>query len=77
MILTKMPEIDAAIAEESWEWLQENVPGMAVGVAAEVKRGSKPEEIRRHVMIETQRAALALRCKQAAEYLASQSGAAG
>jgi hypothetical protein len=64
-----MPEIDAAIAQESWEWLLDNVPGLADGVAQEVRRGARPDEIRRHVMVQTQRAALALRCKQAAEHL--------
>lgn len=74
MILTKMPEIDAAICLESWEWLQDANPQLAAGIASEVKRGTAPEAIRRHVMIQTQREALALRCKQAAEHLVNENG---
>ena len=76
MILTTMPEIDAAIAEESWEWLRDVYPTIAAGVESEVKRGTEPDEIRRHVMIQTQRSALALRCKQAAAYLSQNGGGA-
>ena len=74
MILLDMPAIDAAINEESWSWLQDFVPIMAQAVAEEVKRNASPEQIRRHVMKQTQgqRPALAARCGQAAAYLASE-----
>jgi hypothetical protein len=76
MILTKMPEIDAAIAEESWEWLRDVHPDIAAGVESEVKRGTKPDDIRRHVIQKTMgmRPALAVRCGQAAEYLSGNGG---
>ena len=72
MILREMPAIDAAINEESWGWLQDYVPVMAQAVAEEVKRNASPDDIRRHVMKQTQgqRPALAARCGQAAAYLA-------
>ena len=74
MILRDMPAIDAAINEESWGWLQDYVPIMAQAVAEEVERNASPEQIRRHVMKQTQgqRPALAARCGQAAAHLASE-----
>ena len=76
MILRDMPAIDAAINEESWTWLQDYVPIMAQAVADEVKRNATPEQIRRHVMTQTQgqRPALAARCGQAAAYLEAEKG---
>lgn len=66
-----MPEIDAALAEDSWNFLQDYQPGLAKGVAAAVRRGVKPDEIRRHIIQNhgENRAAIALRCQQAAAYL--------
>lgn len=70
MITRDLPRIDTAINEESWEWLQDNVPTLATAVQKEVTAGASPSEIQRHVMRRTQRAALALRCQQAAAHLA-------
>ena len=71
MIIHELPAIDAAIDEESWEWLQDALPALAMALATEVRRGVGAEEIRRHVMQRTQRPALAMRCSQAAQHLAS------
>lgn len=72
MIADDLPEITAAIDAESWDWLQDNAPALASAVAAAVKRGRSPEQIRRHVLREVgaHRLALAVRCEQAARHLA-------
>ena len=71
MIIHELPAIDAAIDEESWDWLQDVLPSMAMAVATEVRRGVGADEIHRHVMQRTQRPALAMRCSQAAQHLAT------
>lgn len=68
-ILIDFPSLDAAIDAESWQWLQEAAPVYADAVAAEVKRGHKPGDIRQRAMRLTQRPALALRLEQAARHL--------
>ncbi len=67
--LIEFPALDAAIDAESWAWLQEAAPVYADAVAAEVKRGHKPGDIRQRFMRLTQRPALALRLEQAARHL--------
>lgn len=69
MIIQELPAIDAAINEESWEWLQDNLPMMASAVRIEVRRNVSAKDIRRHVFQKTMRPALAMRCGQAAKYL--------
>lgn len=66
------PDLDAAIAAESWQWLQEAAPVYADAVALEVRRGHSPADIRQRFMRQTQRPALALRLEQAARYLIAQ-----
>lgn len=63
------PDLDAVIDKESWQWLQDNAPPYADAIAAEVKRGHKPADIRQRFMRLTQRPALALRLEQAARHL--------
>lgn len=69
LITRELPRIDDAINAESWEWLQDNIPTLATAVQKELSSGATPAEIQRHIMRRTQRAALALRCQQAAAYL--------
>lgn len=73
-IMVDMPEIDAAIAAESWEWLQDNAGALATAVRSEVARGRTPEQIRRFVLarVGLHRLALAVRCEQAAAHLAAE-----
>ena len=71
------PDLDAAIDAESWQWLQEAAPVYADAVAAEVKRGHAPGDIRQRFMRLTQRPALALRLEQAARHLRRQRQEAG
>lgn len=72
MKLIDFPDLDAAIDQESYQWLLDNAPVYADAVALEVKRGHKPPEIRQRFMRQTQRAALALRLEQAARHLAKE-----
>lgn len=73
----EMPDIEAAIDAESFEWLDVNAPELALAVASEVKHGRTPEQIRRFVFQKTNgrnNGALADRCEQAARHLARQNG---
>jgi hypothetical protein len=74
-IILDFPDLDAAIAAESWQWLQENAPAYADALPAEIKRGHSPADIRQRVMRQTQRPALALRLEQAAWHLLAQEAA--
>ena len=69
MIVREMPHLAAAINEESWQWLQENTPMLADALEREIEGGATAEEIRQVAMRMTQRPALALRLRQAANYL--------
>lgn len=74
MIDKDMPDLEKAVNEESWEWLQDNLPGMAQAVQKEVGRGHTPQAIRRHLMQRTGRQALAMRVEQAAAWLKEAGG---
>ncbi len=65
--------IGAALDEESWAWLGDNLPRLAEAVEREMELGADPLSVRRYVMGRTQRQELALRCEQAARYLAGNS----
>jgi len=69
-----MPEITAAIDADSLDWLQDNAPLLANAVAAEVKHGRTPDQIRRHVLAQVglHRLALAIRCEQAARAMVAE-----
>lgn len=65
------PHLTAALDEDSWQWLQDNASGIAQAVEKEIAGGAKPSDIKRLVNQQTGRYALALRCEQAARYLAT------
>lgn len=65
----QLPHLEAAVAEESWHWLRDNAPIYADALQREVTTGATPDDIQYRIMQITQRPALALRLKQAAEYL--------
>lgn len=73
-IVRTMPALQAAIDEESFEFVMDLYPALGEAVAAEVARGVQPEEIGRYVARLTQRPALALRLEQAARHVASGQG---
>lgn len=66
-----MPDIDKALNESSWDWLQDTAPELASAIEAEAKRRTPPTTIYRYVLkrIGLHREPLALRCRQAAEHL--------
>jgi hypothetical protein len=65
-------ELSQALDAESWDWLSENAPDVARGVAVAVQRRQQPADIRRFVAGRTGRNELAMRCFQAASHLARQ-----
>lgn len=69
--LRTMAALGAAINQESYEWLTDNLPELADAVQTEVNAGATPDEIRRFALLKTQRPALAMRLQQAAAYLAA------
>lgn len=69
MIVRELPHLMAAINEESWLWLQENVPMLADALEREIEAGATAEDIRVVAMRMTQRPALVMRLRQAAGYL--------
>ena len=74
MITKQLPHLEAAVAEESWQWLRDNAPVYADALQQEIANKATPDEIHYFVMRATQRPAIALRLKQAAAYLAGQGG---
>ncbi len=64
--------LDAALDAVSWEWLEQTHPALADALILEVGRGAQPGDVKRHVLARTFRHELALRCEQAARFLASE-----
>ena len=66
--------LTAALDRMSYEWLSTNAPDIIVAIDQELRNGTGPEGIRfivqRHVGPD--REGLALRCEQAARYMAGQ-----
>ncbi len=66
--------LTAALDRMSYEWLSTNAPDIIVAIDHELRNGTGPEGIRfivqRHVGPD--REGLALRCEQAARYMAGQ-----
>jgi hypothetical protein len=62
-----------ALDRQSYEWLLEADQDIANAVAAEVKSGASPDEIRRFILVHVgpDRSGLAARCQSAARYLES------
>lgn len=66
----RLEAITAALDEISFEWLGDVHPQLLEAIEKEMVKGAAPEGIRRHVMQLTDRLELALRCEQAARYVA-------
>lgn len=64
--------LEEAINEDAYEWLARTSPRMLEAIQNELSRGRSPLEIRRLVSMHVgpDRAGLALRCYQAAIYIA-------
>lgn len=65
-----MTALQAALDAASYEWLVSNLPDVAQAIEAEVAAGATPGEIKTAVLRHTGRLELALRCEQAARWLA-------
>jgi len=68
-----LPAIAQALDSISWDWVSDNHPLLAEAIQTEIGRGANPDQVRRYVMQHTQRQELAMRCEQAARYLAAAS----
>ena len=66
--------LTAALDRMSFEYLSTNAPDLVVAIGQELQSGTEPDDIRfivqRHVGPDREN--LALRCEQAARYMASQ-----
>lgn len=64
-------DLDRVLDEESWDYLNDNYPALAISVQTEVGKGNSPEAIKRRVIgrIGAHREPLAQRCENAARYL--------
>lgn len=67
----KMPEIDAAVQFDDWEYIQVHAPAYADAVQARIDKSDSPKEIYRYVlqMVGPAREGIALRCLHAAQFL--------
>lgn len=64
-------DLDLALDEESWDWLNLEHPEIATKVKAAVANGASPEEVKNRVLKRagTHRVKFAARCENAARYL--------
>jgi hypothetical protein len=67
----KFMELDRALDEESWDWLNDNCPPLAISVQKAVEKDISAEEIKRRVIdrLGAHRLPLAQRCEAGARYL--------
>lgn len=61
--------LDRALEAESWDWLEEQHPGLAEAVQVAIGHGAQPDAIKRRVQAQTGRHELAQRCELAAGFL--------
>lgn len=64
----RIPELDEAIDEESYEYLAECAPGYLKALIRALDKGHTPADIRRYINARTGRTAIAFRCEQAARH---------
>lgn len=67
--IISLAPLEAAYNRESWQWLQDEAPEIADALAAVVKSGASPDEVRRFTIRHTGRIQLAARVEQAAAHL--------
>lgn len=65
-----LQQLDVALDEASYDWLEANNPAILAGVEQGIKDGATPAAILRRVLIRTGREDLARRCEQAARHVA-------
>ena len=67
-----MPRLGAELDKESYLWLAANHPNILDAIEAEVAAGKTPQDVRLFVLRQTGRIEIAMRCEQAARWVASQ-----
>jgi len=65
-----MKTIEDVLNQESYNWLNTNLPDLAEAIENEMSINAKPETIKAQVLRHTQRPELAQRCYLAARWLA-------
>lgn len=67
----RFAELDAALDSESWDWLNDNCPPLAISVQRAVDKDVSAEEIKRRVIdrLGAHRLPLAQRCEAASRHL--------
>lgn len=67
----KFLDLDMTLDAESWDFLNDNYPALALSVQKSIHEGATPEQIKRRVVerVGAHRLALAQRCEAAARYL--------
>ena len=65
----RLSRISEALDEISYQWMVDTHPLLTEAIEQEVGRGAQSQQIRRHVMAQTQRPDLARRCEQVARFL--------
>jgi hypothetical protein len=66
--------LEAAIAEDAYEWMMANSPRLLFAIQHELQRGKNPDQVRMVVSnsVGPERQSVALRCYQAARWLAGE-----
>lgn len=66
-----MDELDRVLELESWDFLNDNYPPLAIAVQSAISKGLSPEQIKRRVVekLGAHREPLAHRCELAARHL--------
>ncbi len=69
--MKKMPELDVAVQEGDWKYIEVQSPLLADALQSRVNKGDTPKEIFRYVLhlVGPAREQIALRCQHAAEFL--------
>ncbi len=69
--MKSMPEIDAAVQYDDWEYIQVNSPRYADAIQSRIDKGDSPNEIYRYMLhiVGSAREPIALRCLHAAQFL--------
>lgn len=70
----RFEELDRALDSESWDWLNENCPPLAISVQKAVEKGVSAVDIKRRVVdrLGAHRLPLAQRCEAGARFLHAQ-----
>ena len=65
----KLPDLQAALDLESYEWLAANAPAILEALEIEVSKGRTPDQVHLFVLGEYSRPEIAQRLRQAARHI--------